>query len=151
MARMKLAIGPAATMAARRAHRLMEEAVALLRLGHARDRGLVRHARGVVIAKKFHIAAERNGRKLPAGAMAVVEADDLRTETHRKSQHPHAAPARDQEMAKLMEEDDDAQSEQKRDDPAGPARAPEPKIAENVHFRTRPHPFGRRPSAEFLE
>ena len=141
MARMKLAIGPAATMAARRAHRLMEEALAALGLGHARDRGLVRHARGVVIAEKLHVAAERNGRKLPAGSVAVVEADEFRTETHRKSQHPHAAPARDQEVAELMEEHDDAQSEQKRDDPAGPTRAPEPKIAENVHFRTRPHAF----------
>ena len=29
---------------------------------------------------------------------------------------------------------DNAQSEQKRDDPAGPSGAPEPKITENVHF-----------------
>ena len=140
MARMKLAIGPAATMAARRAHRLMEEAVAALGLGHAGDGGLVRHARGIVIAEKLHVAAERNRRKLPAGAVAIVEADNFRAETHRKSEHPHAAPARDQEVAELMEEDDDAQSEQKRDDPAGPSRAPEPKIAENVHFGPVPTP-----------
>ena len=54
--------------------RLMEEAVAALGLGHVGDGGLVRHAGGVVIAKKLHIAAERNGRKLPAGAVAIVEA-----------------------------------------------------------------------------
>ena len=41
--------------------RLMEEAVAALGLGHAGNRGLVRHARGIVIPKKLHIAAERNG------------------------------------------------------------------------------------------
>ena len=56
--------------------------------------------------------------------MTVVEADELRAETDRKHQHPHAAPARDQKMAKLMEEHDDAQAEQKRNDPAGPARRP---------------------------
>ena len=44
-----------------------------------------------------------------------------------------------------MEKHDEAQDEQKRDDPAGPPGAPEPKIAENVHSRTRPHPFGPYP------
>ena len=41
-------------------HRLVEEALAALGLGHAGDGGLVRHARGVVIPKKLHVAAERN-------------------------------------------------------------------------------------------
>ena len=119
-----MAIGPAATMAARRPtgwwKKLWRRSASVMR----GDGGLVRHARGVVIPEKFHVAAERNGRKLPAGAMAIVEADELRAETHRKSQHPHAAPARDQEVAELVEEHDNAQSEQKRDDPAGPSARP---------------------------
>ena len=105
-----------------RADRLVEEADLALRLGHAGDGRLVGHARGVVVAEELHVAAERDGGELPAGAVAVVEADEFRAETDRKSQHPHAAPARDQEVAELVEEHDDRQDEQKRDDIAGRAR-----------------------------
>jgi len=104
-------MGPAATMAERRPTGWWKK-LAALGLVHVRDRGLVRHAGGVVIPKKLHIAAQRNRRQLPAGSIAVVAADDLGAETHRKSQHLHPAPARHQEMAKLVEEHHHAQSEQ---------------------------------------
>ena len=141
---MKLAIGPAATTAARLRHRLMEEA------GGARSRScwprrLVGHARGIVVAEKLHIAAERDGRKLPAGAMAIVEADDFGTETHRKSEHPHAAPARDEEMAELVEEDDNGQAEQKRNDLAGD---PAPQSSEATNVISAPVPT-RSPTRDY--
>ena len=94
----------------------------------ARDRGLVRHAGGILVAEKLHVAAERNGGDLPAGAVAIGEAEQLRAETDGKDQHPHAAPARDQEMAELVEEHDDAQDEQKRNDPAGQPAPQSPKL-----------------------
>jgi hypothetical protein len=115
------------------ADRLVVEALAALLRVHAFDGGLIGDARRVLVAEKLHIAAQRNGRDLPAGAVTVGEAGEFRSETHRKSEHPHAAPAGDQEVAELMEEDDDAESEQKGDDPAGESPAPQSKIAENVH------------------
>jgi hypothetical protein len=39
--------------------------------------------------------------------MAIVEANDFGAETHRKSQNLNPAPASDQEVPKLMKEDDD--------------------------------------------
>ncbi len=47
--------------------------------------------------------------------MAVVEAEKFRPEAERERQHLHTSPASDQKVAKLMEENDDGQNEQKGD------------------------------------
>ena len=70
------------------------------------------------VAEELHIAAERNRGNLPAGAVAVVEADEFRPEAERERQHFHAGPAGDQEVAELVEEHDDGQHEQEGNDVA---------------------------------
>ena len=95
-------------------------------VAHLGDRLMVRRAGGVLVAEEFHIAAKRNGRELPARAVAVVEADKFGAETDREHQDPDAAPARDQEMAELVEEHDDRQNEQERDDIADDRRRTRP-------------------------
>src|SRR2546423_15439007 len=50
--------------------------------------------------------------------MAVVKADEFWPEAERESQHFHARPPRDQEMAKFVKENDDREHEQERDDVA---------------------------------
>ncbi len=115
MARMKLATGPAATTAARGADPLVHEADRLLGLGHGGGGLLVGHARRIVVAEEFHIAAERNRRDLPAGAVAVVEADDFGAKTDRERQYLDTAQAGHQKMAKLMKEHDNRQNKQERE------------------------------------
>jgi hypothetical protein len=46
--------------------------------------------------------------------VAVVEAEQLRTKPDRENQHPDTAPSGDEEMAKLMNKNDDAENEQHR-------------------------------------
>ena len=84
---------------------------------------MVGHARRVLVAEELHIAAERDGRDLPARATAVVEAGDFGTEAERESQHPDAAQAGHQEMAKLMKKHDNCQDEEERHDIADEATA----------------------------
>src|SRR6266481_1347144 len=55
--------------------------------------------------------------------MPVVEADEFRPEAKRESQHLHAGPAGHQEMAQLMEENDNRQHEQEGNDVANKAVA----------------------------
>ena len=123
IARMKLAIGPAATTAARAGDRLVDEAVLLFGLGHGRGGLMIGHARGVVVAEELHIAAERHRGDFPARAVAVVEADDLGAEADGKGEHADAAPARHQEMAEFVKEHDNGEDEKKRNDVAGDAAA----------------------------
>ena len=87
---MKFAIGPAATIAARR-RPTCRRSSAPLRRRHHRAIALVRHARGILIAEELHVAAERNGRQFPARAVAVVEAEQFGAEADRKHQNPDAA------------------------------------------------------------
>ncbi|MGY4294725.1 hypothetical protein ACVWXN_002820 [Bradyrhizobium sp. i1.4.4] len=95
-----------------RADLLVMEAAGALLGRHGRER-LGRRGRSLaLVAEELDVAAERDRRDLPAGAMAVVETDQLRSETEREGQHPNARPARDQEMAEFMEEHDDRQDEQ---------------------------------------
>ena len=47
-----------------------------------------------------------------------LKPNELRAEADRENQHADAAPARDQEMAELVEEDHDGQNEQERHDVA---------------------------------
>ncbi len=73
-------------------------------------------ARGIVVVDEFHVAAERNPGQPPPGAVPIVEAYDLGTETDREGLDRHPAPAGHEEMAKLVEEDDDRQNEQEAGD-----------------------------------
>ena len=110
----KLAIGPAATTAAREPTGWTMKLSFLSASLMAAAAVMVRDARGILVAEEFHVAAKRNGGDLPARAVAVVEAGELGAKADRKYQHPDAAPARHQEMAKLVKEHDDRQNEQKR-------------------------------------
>ena len=96
---------------------VMETARALFR-GHVGER-FGRRRRGLaLVAEELDIAAERDRRNLPAGAVAVVETGEFRSEAERERQHLHAGPARNQEVAELMEENDDGQHEQEGNDVA---------------------------------
>jgi hypothetical protein len=82
-----------------------------------------RSARLVLVPQELDVAAERNQRHAPARALAIVETEKLRSEADRKHLDGHAAPARHQEMAELVEKHDDGEDEQKRHDIAGDCRA----------------------------
>src|SRR3982750_3475273 len=124
MARMKLAIGPAATIAARWGTGLKKKVAGAPRLRHLADGVGVRHARGVLVAEELHVAAERNRRDLPARAVAIVKAEQLGPKSDREGEHAHAAPSRDQKVPELVKENDDRQNEQERNDVAGKPAAP---------------------------
>jgi len=128
------------------ADRLVEKALPALLGRHAFDFALVGNAGGVFIPKKFDVAAERDGGNFPAGAVPVVEAGELGPETQRKRQHPYATPARDEEMAELMKENDDTEAEQEWDDPTRESATPKREIAENVHSGPVPRPLLSAPT-----
>ena len=92
-------------------------------------------ARDIFVAEELHVTAERDGGDFPARAVAVVETDDFRAETDGKHQNAHAAPARDQEMPKLVEEHHQAEDEQKGNDVADDAAAKHMQMRQNI----RPH------------
>src|SRR5262249_22686826 len=58
---------------------------------------------------------ERNGRNLPPGSVAVIEANEFRSESQGKGQNLHTGPTGHEEVAELVEEHHDRQDEQKRD------------------------------------
>ena len=130
---MKLATGPATTTAARGPTALVDEADLFLRLAHRGGGFVVGHARRVLVAEEFHIAAEGNGGDFPARAEAVIEADDFGTETDREHQYLDTAQAGHQKMAKLMKEHDNCQYKQERNDIADEVAAERPNAPENVH------------------
>ena len=100
-----------------RADRLVDKADRLFFLASCRRAAaMIGHAGRIFIAEEFHVAAQRNRRDLPAGAVAVVETARFRARIRWKTQHSDAAPARHQKMAKLMEKHDDRQHKQKGDD-----------------------------------
>ena len=102
-----------------------------------------------IIAEELDVAAERNGGHLPAGAVAVVETEQFRAEAKRKRQDLHPGPAGDEEMAKLMEENNDGQDKQERDDVADQAMTQRIEtIQEKIH-NPIPHsgPSGPVPNA----
>src|SRR6185295_8876826 len=94
---------------------LMHETLLPLGLGHRRKRLLVRDAGGVFVAEEFHIAAERNGGNLPARAVAIIEAPKFGTKADGEDQYPDTEPARDQEVAQLVEKHHQLEHDQKRD------------------------------------
>ena len=81
----------------------------------ARERLRGRLARGVLVVDEFHVAAERNPGDAPARALAIGEAADLLTETDGEGAHGDTAPARDEEMAELVDEDHDAEHDEEGD------------------------------------
>ena len=105
-------------------HRLEEEADPSFLFSHLIDGGGVRDARGILVAEEFHITPERDRRDLPARSMAIVEAEQLRTQSDREGQHAHTAPARDEKMTEFVKEDDDGEDKQEGDDIAGKPAAP---------------------------
>ena len=106
MDRTKFASGPATTTAARAGHALMHEADLAFGFGHGGGRGVIGHARGILVAEKFHIAAERNSADLPARIVAVVESEQLGPEADGKGHDFDATPAGHDEMAELVEKHD---------------------------------------------
>ena len=102
MARMKLAIGPAATMAARFGQGLRREARRPLLRGHPGHGLGVRNAGAVGVAVELDVAAEGDRRELPARAVPVVEAERVpvrsrgrrRGRRRRTSARPGSAPSR---------------------------------------------------------
>ena len=95
----------------------LERTAALLRrhVGERLRRGL---ARGVLVIEKLDVAAERDPGEAPARALAVGEAEDLPAEADGERLDRYPAPARDDEVAELVHEHDDAQHEHEGDDRA---------------------------------
>ncbi len=118
---------------------------------HARHRVRIRHAGAVHVADELDVAAERDRRDLPAGAAAVVEADQLGSEADREAGHPDAAPPPDQEMAHLVDEHHDGEDEQERHDVAEQVRRRTADDVEQIHGhldaarRDPPWPASRPP------
>jgi hypothetical protein len=83
-------------------------------LGHRRERVGGRSRGFGFIAEELHIAAERNGRDLPARAVTVVEAEKFRPEAERECEDLHAGPAGDEKVTEFVEENDEGEDEQKR-------------------------------------
>ena len=132
-----MATGPAATTKARDPTgwnwKLSFFSASVMRRGGS----LIGRARRILVAEKFHIAAEGNCGNLPAGAIAVVESGDLGAEANGEHQHLDAAPARHQKMTKLVKENDDGQNEQKRHDIADEAAAKGAQASHDFHSHYR--------------
>src|SRR5690606_19345418 len=96
-------------------YRLHVEGYAPLRLAQPFLRFRAGWAGGRVhVADEFHIAAERNRAKLPASAVAVVEAGNFRAEANREGGDAYAAQPADQIVAHLVDEDHHGEHEQER-------------------------------------
>ena len=115
-------------------HRLEHETPRPLLGIHVRLR-LTRDAGDIVIAKELYETAKRNGGDFPAGSIAIIEANDFGTEADRKHQNLHAAPACNQKVPELMEEDHQAKDEKERNNVAEHAAAKHLQMRQNV----RPH------------
>src|SRR5687767_14271572 len=87
-------------------------------LGHI-DPGDVGRARGIHVADKADIAAQRQPADLPARASAVGPPCDLAPEADREGLRADAEPAADEVMAELVEEDErpDRADERDQDEP----------------------------------
>jgi hypothetical protein len=65
-----------------------------------------------VLTGHLHVAAERNDADAVLG-VAALHFQNLRAEAEREGQHAHAVPAGEQEVAKLVNEHEHAEHEQK--------------------------------------
>ena len=120
----KLNSGPANTVAARFQTGWVWKATLRSASVSGLDLAGVRRARRVHVADELDVAAERDGAELPARAVAVVEAEEFRAEADRERLDADAAPAADEVVAHLVDEDDDRQHEQERDDACRSAGRP---------------------------
>ena len=100
----------------------MDEAVAALLFAHSGKRRRIGNACGVFVAEEFYIAAQWNSAHFPTGAMAIIEAEELRPETDRKDQDADTTSAGNHEVAEFVEEHHQRQDEEVADHPP-PARA----------------------------
>ena len=123
----------------------MHEADPPFGLGHVGKRVLIGNARSVLIAKEFHVSAEWNSGQLPSGAVAIIEADEFGAKSDRKGQYPDTAPAGDQKMAELVEEDHDGQYEQKGNEVAedAPTQRADSRKKIETHDAMFPAPHAR--------
>jgi hypothetical protein len=112
------------------------KAVALFGFRHRSGRFGIGNAGRVIVAEEFHEAAERNGRQLPARAVAVVETDDLGAKADREHHHFDAAPAGDQEMTKLVKKHDNRKHKQEGDQIAHDPAAERAHTAQEIHTHT---------------
>src|SRR5262249_32832604 len=103
--------------------RLIDKTVPALLLGHVGGSRLIGNASDVVVAEEFHVTAERYGSDFPSRRPAVVEAEKVGTKTDGEHQDFYATPARNKEMAELVEKYHQRQHEQKRNNPAEHAGA----------------------------
>jgi hypothetical protein len=129
----------------------VDETDFLFLLGHGGHSLMVGRACGVFVAEEFHIATKWDRRNLPAGAVAIIEADNFGTKADREGERLDAAPAGDQKMSKFMEKNDDGQNEQKGDNVAGKSAAERGEAAHDVEMHRYPRPapvpaFRRRAS-----
>ncbi len=113
---MKLAIGPAATMAARLRSGWPASVESPLLLRHRRHALEVGRARRMGVAVELDVTANRKGGEPPAGAVAIDPGEDFRAKTQRKGVDLDPAPASDEVMAKLVNEDDQADYEDEGQD-----------------------------------
>ena len=121
---------------------LVHETHRFLGFGHLRHGLPVGHARGILVAEEFHVAAEGYCRDLPACAVAVEEAKDLWAKTDRESEDFYTAAAGHQEMAKLMKEDNNRQDENEGNDVAGEVPTKCPQGPHNIHTCTLVRRYG---------
>src|SRR5581483_8750754 len=130
--------------------RLEVEAHRALRLGHGGGRLMIGRTGDTLVAEEFHVATERDRGQLPARAVLVVKAEELRSEAEREHEHPHAAPARNQEMAELVEEDHHAQPEHERNSVVGHRTTKSDERRKNIQLHHTLIPPQRRPIPPFL-
>src|SRR5580704_11938918 len=105
--------GPGAHNGCSSPYRLVDEALTTLLLRHARYRCQIGGARRVFIPEELYVSAQWNGGDFPPRAVAVIETEQFRAEANGKDQDFDAAPARDKEMAKLVEKHHGREHEQK--------------------------------------
>lgn len=94
---------------------LMVKADALFRLGQLT--ALLDTAAGFVgVTEELHVTAQREQTDSPARAVLVVPAEQLFPKPDGKNIHLHTIPPGDDEMSKLVNEDDNGQDNEKRKD-----------------------------------
>src|SRR6185437_15536832 len=76
----------------------------------------VADARGVGVAVKLHVAAERKRANPPARAARIHPGEQLGTESERESVDFDATPSADQIVAELVDRDDEAEDDDEGDD-----------------------------------
>src|SRR5262249_53559220 len=81
---------------------------------HCLDEGFPWHRSIVCVALEPDKAAERKSRYFPTGSVAIMKSKELGSEAERKNFDFNSAPPADQKMTKLVEENHQAEDEEKR-------------------------------------